>query len=112
MRVLAAAVNPLDWHVMRGSPLWARSMLGMRRPKVRYRGVDVAGRVEAVGADVRGPPRRRRRVRLVPRGLRRVRVRAGRPFRPQAARLTYEEAAAVPLAGMTALQGLRDAGRL
>ena len=58
VRVLGAAVNPLDWHVMRGSPLWARSMLGMRRPKVRYRGVDVAGRVEAVGADVRGPPRR------------------------------------------------------
>jgi hypothetical protein len=56
VRVHAAAVNPYDWQMMRGDPLIARLMGGVRlsRPKARVAGVDAAGRVEAVGANVRG----------------------------------------------------------
>jgi NADPH:quinone reductase-like Zn-dependent oxidoreductase len=52
----AAALNPYDWHIMRGDPLIARLMggVGLTKPKARVAGVDAAGRVEAVGANVRG----------------------------------------------------------
>ena len=52
VKVRAASVNPFDWHVMRGQPSFARLMVGLRRPKVPIRGVDVAGVVEAVGPGV------------------------------------------------------------
>jgi NADPH:quinone reductase-like Zn-dependent oxidoreductase len=56
VRVHAAALNPYDWHIMRGDPLIARLMgeVGLRKPRARVAGVDAAGRVEAVGANVRG----------------------------------------------------------
>ncbi|HEY6743048.1 MAG TPA: alcohol dehydrogenase catalytic domain-containing protein, partial [Lapillicoccus sp.] len=56
VRVHAAALNPYDWHIMRGDPLIARLMgeVGLRKPKARVAGVDAAGRVEVVGANVRG----------------------------------------------------------
>jgi NADPH:quinone reductase-like Zn-dependent oxidoreductase len=56
VRVHAAALNPYDWHIMRGDPLIARLMgeVGLRKPKARVAGVDAAGRVEAVGASVNG----------------------------------------------------------
>jgi NADPH:quinone reductase-like Zn-dependent oxidoreductase len=52
VKVKAASVNPFDWHVMRGDPAFARLLVGLRRPKVPIRGVDVAGVVEAVGSSV------------------------------------------------------------
>ena len=52
VRVHAAAVNALDWHLTRGLPRLARPAFGLRRPRVRVRGVDVAGHVEAVGTNV------------------------------------------------------------
>jgi NADPH:quinone reductase-like Zn-dependent oxidoreductase len=112
VRVHAASVNARDWHVMRGDPYVARPSFGFGRPKVKIRGTDFAGRVEAVGSDVQG-------------------------FRPgdevfgeadgafaeyvcapdgvveaKPANLTFEQAAAVPLAGNTALIGLRDVARV
>ncbi|WP_327321556.1 NAD(P)-dependent alcohol dehydrogenase [Streptomyces sp. NBC_01210] len=119
VRVHAAAVNARDWHVMRGDPYIARLMLpsvfGFGGPKRRIRGRDFAGRVEAVGADV-------------------TRFRPGdevygdlgnadgafaeyvcapdEMVEPKPANLTFEQAAAVPLAGNTALMGLRDVGRV
>src|SRR6266508_4515331 len=55
VRVHAAALNPYDWHMMRGDPLIARLMgVGLTKPKARVAGIDAAGRVEAVGANVRG----------------------------------------------------------
>ena len=55
VRVRAAALNPADWHILRGDPLVARLMgVGLTRPKARVAGVDAAGVVEAVGANVRG----------------------------------------------------------
>ncbi len=112
VRVHAAGVNALDWHVMRGSPVWARMMMGPRRPKARFRGVDVAGRVESVGRNVK---------RLRPgdevfgwcAGAFAEYACAGEGhFVTKPANLTFEQAAAVPLAGSTALQGLRDAGKV
>src|SRR6266516_7653193 len=52
VKVVAASVNAADWHVMRGRPLFSRATLGLLRPKHRILGVDVAGRVEAVGSGV------------------------------------------------------------
>jgi NADPH:quinone reductase-like Zn-dependent oxidoreductase len=108
VRVHAAAVNALDWHYMRGDPYVARPSMGLRRPKVRIRGRDFAGRVEAVGEGV-------------------DRFRPGDEVFGDAdgafaeyvsapddavdtkpANLTFEHAAAVPVAGGTALTGLRD----
>ncbi len=52
LKVHAASVNPADWHLLRGTPYIARLQLGLRRPKERVLGCDVAGRVEAVGKNV------------------------------------------------------------
>lgn len=115
VRVEAAALNAYDWHVMRGDPRLARLALGRSAPRARIRGRDFAGRVEAVGDRVR-------RVRpgdavfgdlgdangafaeyvCVPEDL----------VAPRPANLTPQQAAALPLAGVTALLGLTDAGRV
>ena len=52
IRVRAAAVNPLEWHYMRGTPYLVRIEMGLRKPRVTRLGVDVAGQVEAVGRNV------------------------------------------------------------
>ncbi|MBT2539826.1 NAD(P)-dependent alcohol dehydrogenase [Streptomyces sp. ISL-44] len=112
VRVRAAAVNARDWHLMRGDPYVARLVLGLTRPKERIRGTDFAGVVEAVGRDV-------------------TRLRPGDEVFGEAdgafaeyvcasqdvvgakpSNLTFEQAAAVPLAGNTALMGLRDLGQV
>jgi len=110
--VRAAAVNPLDWHAMRGSPYVARLAFGLRQPKDSRLGVDVAGRVEAVGSNV---------TRLAP-GDEVFGVCRG-AFAEYAcgpekllvvkpAEVTFEQAAAAPVAGFTALQALRYKGPL
>src|SRR5918995_5213545 len=53
VRVHAASVNPADWHFLRGTPYIARLQLGLRKPKDRVLGCDVAGQVEAVGKNVK-----------------------------------------------------------
>jgi NADPH:quinone reductase-like Zn-dependent oxidoreductase len=115
VRVHAAAVNAADWHMMRGHPYLARLTIGLRRPRQAVLGRDFAGRVEAVGAavqefaagdEVYGD--------LGTAGgafAEYVRVPADR-LAAKPATLSFEQAAAVPLAGITALAGLRDAGRL
>ncbi|MFY1693172.1 NAD(P)-dependent alcohol dehydrogenase [Plantactinospora sp. WMMB782] len=115
VRVEAAALNAYDWHIVRGDPRMARLAWGRPAPRARIRGRDFAGQVTAVGADVR-------RLRpgdavfgdlgdangafaeyvCVPEALV-----AAKP-----ANLTAQQAAALPLAGVTALMGLRDVGRL
>jgi NADPH:quinone reductase-like Zn-dependent oxidoreductase len=112
VRVHAASVNAYDWHLMRGDPYLARIVLGLTRPRRRIRGRDFAGRVEAVGSKV-------------------TRLRPGDEVFGEAdgafaeyvcvadsavdhkpANLTFEQAAAMPLAGATALVCLKaaDAG--
>lgn len=112
IRIRAASVNPLDWHFMRGSPYFLRLMAGWRRPKVTRLGVDVAGTVEAAG---RNATRFREGdgVFGVCRGAfaEFVCVAESRLV-AKPANLTFSQAAAVPVAAISALQALRDAGRI
>jgi NADPH:quinone reductase-like Zn-dependent oxidoreductase len=112
--VHAAAVNPYDWHIMRGDPYVARLMgtVGLTRPKPRVAGVDGAGVVEAVGARVRG-------LRPGDEVLGRFEGAFAEYARAEAdkvvlkpARLSFEQAAGVPMAGQTALRAVRDVGRV
>jgi NADPH:quinone reductase-like Zn-dependent oxidoreductase len=116
LRVHAASVNPADWHLLRGKPYIARLQLGLRKPKDRVLGCDVAGQVEALGKNVTmlqpgdevfGSPFMHgfgafAECVCVSEGLL-----ASKP-----ATLSFEQAAAVPLAASTALQGLRDHERI
>jgi NADPH:quinone reductase-like Zn-dependent oxidoreductase len=112
IKVRAASVNPLDWRLMKGRPYIARILFGLRKPKITRLGVDLAGQVEAVGRNV---------TQFKPgdevfgtcRGAfaEYVCAREGKlALKP--ANLSFEDAAAVPVAAITALQGLRDQGRI
>jgi len=111
VRVRATSVNPVDWHTLTGTPYLLRLQEGLRGPKSEQLGVDFAGTVEAVGANVTG----------VQPGddvfggrsgafAEYVSVRDAVVRKPP--NLSFEQAAAVPIAGLTALQGLRDKGGL
>ncbi len=112
VRVRAASVNPLDWHFMRGEPYLLRAVTGVRKPRSTRLGADLAGQVEAVGRQV-------------------ARFRPGdevfgagrgafaeyacvheKKLAPKPTTLTLQEAAAVPVAALTALQAIRDKGRI
>jgi NADPH:quinone reductase-like Zn-dependent oxidoreductase len=112
VRVRAAGVNPADWAIMSGLPYIARPVYGLRKPKNAVRGTDVAGEVAAVGNSV-------------------TRFRPGDEvfgwcigayaeyasvsedaLAPKPPNLTFEQAASVPMAGLVALQALRDHGRV
>ena len=113
VRVRAASANPADWHFMRGLPYIMRPQAGLGKPKNSVLGRDIAGQVEAVGKDVTGF-RPGDEVFGNPEGGGFAEY---APFRKSAlglkpANLTFEQAAAVPLAALTALQGLRDEGRV
>jgi NADPH:quinone reductase-like Zn-dependent oxidoreductase len=108
VRVSAAALNPLDWHYMRGAPYGFRFMSGLTRPKERCLGMDVAGWVEAVGVEVteRQPGDE---VFGVCRGAfaEKVCARAANLI-AKPSNIDFEQAAAAPVAAFTALQSLRD----
>jgi NADPH:quinone reductase-like Zn-dependent oxidoreductase len=116
VRVLAASVNAADWHVLRGKPLFSRATLGLLRPKHQIPGVDVAGRVEAVGSGVTGfQPGDQVYANLLDHGYGGFADYAAVPVEAMALKppsLSFEEAAAVPMAAVTALQGLRHHGKL
>ncbi len=113
VRVRAAALNPLDWHSMRGTPYFARIGMGLRKPKVIRLGVDFAGTVEAVGRNVtRFKPGDEVLGGRTGALAEYVSVRADRAVVLKPANLTFEQAAAVPVAAITALQALRDRGRV
>jgi NADPH:quinone reductase-like Zn-dependent oxidoreductase len=113
VRVHAAAINPLDWHYMRGSPYFMRLGSGLGRPTDTRLGVDFAGTVEATGSNV---------TRFKPGdevfGGRMgafgeyVIVREDRGMVLKPSDVSFEQAAAVPIAAVTALQALRDKGRI
>jgi NADPH:quinone reductase-like Zn-dependent oxidoreductase len=112
VRVRAAAANPLDWHYMRGTPYIMRLDSGLLKPKSNRVGVDVAGEVVAVGKNVtRFKPGDR--VFGTGRGAFAEYVLASEKnlvLKP--ASVSFEQAAAVPIAALTALQGLRDKGHI
>ena len=116
VKVLAASVNAADWHMLRGRPLFSRATLGLLRPKHQVLGVDVAGRVEAVGRDVTGfQPGDEVYANLLEHGSGGFAEYVSVPVEVMAlkpASLSFEEAAAVPMAAVTALQGLGHHGPL
>jgi NADPH:quinone reductase-like Zn-dependent oxidoreductase len=109
IRVHAAGAGPDVWHLMTGQPYMARPAIGLRRPKVRVRGWDVAGTVQAVGAAVT-EFRPGDEVMGVAEGGSFAEFAVTRPDKlvRKPARLSFEQAAAVPISGVTALQALRD----
>jgi NADPH:quinone reductase-like Zn-dependent oxidoreductase len=116
VEVLAASVNAADWHVLRGKPLFSRATLGLLRPKHQILGGDVAGRVEAVGGGVtRFKPGDEVYANLLDHGYGGFAEYVAVPVSVMSlkpAQLSFEEAAAVPMAATTALQGLRHHGEL
>jgi NADPH:quinone reductase-like Zn-dependent oxidoreductase len=110
--VHAAAVNPLDWHNVRGLPYFLRMGNGLVKPKNNVPGVDVAGRVEAVGKNItQFQPGDE--VFGVCKGAFAEYVCTGEDrLLQKPLKLTFEQAAAVPIAALTALQGLRDRGKI
>ena len=110
--VRAASVNPVDWHLMRGTPYVGRIMMGLRKPKFTRLGVNMAGQVDAIG----------RRVTQFKPGDEVFGSARGafaeyacafeRALVTKPSNVTFEQAAAAPLAALTALQGLRDRGKI
>jgi NADPH:quinone reductase-like Zn-dependent oxidoreductase len=113
VKVQTASVNPADWHYVRGKPFFMRLMgIGLLKPKNRKLRADIAGRVEAVGSNVK---------QFQPGDEVFGRVKGGfaefvcvneNSFVLKSANSSFEEAAAVPIAALTALQGLRDTGKI
>jgi NADPH:quinone reductase-like Zn-dependent oxidoreductase len=113
VRVHAFSVNPVDWHTLTGAPYLVRLEAGLRKPKREVFGVDFAGTVERVGGNVK---------RFQPGDevfggrsgafAEYVSVPEDRAVVLKPANLTFEQAAAVPVAAISALQGLRDKGRI
>jgi NADPH:quinone reductase-like Zn-dependent oxidoreductase len=109
VRIRAASVNPRDWHFLRGSPSVMRLQFGLRGPKDQLLGSDVAGEVEAVGRNVTGlRPGAEVYTELSTGAFATYAAVPHERVVPKPVNLTFEEAAAVPLAALTALQGLRD----
>jgi NADPH:quinone reductase-like Zn-dependent oxidoreductase len=113
VRVRAASVNRVDWYDVTGTPWIARPMTGLRGPKSRFTGRDFAGTVEAVGKDVTDL-RPGDEVFGGKKGGGSFAEYVGVPtdVARKPVGLTFEEAAAVPVAALTALQGLHDHGQL
>lgn len=113
VKVHAASVNPLDWHYLEGTPYMVRLDAGFGKPEDPRLGVDFAGTVEAVGKDVK---------RFKPGDevfggkfgslAEYVAVREQRAITLKPASVTFEQAASVPIAALTALQALRDKGQI
>jgi NADPH:quinone reductase-like Zn-dependent oxidoreductase len=111
VRVHAAALNPADWHILRGDPLVARLMgVGLTKPKARVAGIDAAGVVEAAGSDVRGLRTGDEVLGFCRGAFAEYACAAADMVVPKPAGLTFEQAAAVPVAATTALRGIREVG--
>jgi NADPH:quinone reductase-like Zn-dependent oxidoreductase len=116
IKVRAASVNAADWHVVRGKPLFSRATLGLLRPKHQIVGGDIAGEVEAVGSGVtRFKPGDEIYANLLDHGFGGFAEFVSVPVDVMALKppnLSYEEAAAVPMAAVTALKGLDHHGEI
>lgn len=113
VKVHASAVNPLDWHIMRADPFIVRLDMGLRKPKQNRLGADIAGVVEAIGANVTqfqvgdavfGE--------IGAGGLAEYAVAPEKLLAHKPDNLSFVEAASTPVVGFTAIQGLRDFGKI
>jgi len=116
IKVRAASVNAADWHVVRGKPLFSRATLGLLRPKHQILGGDIAGEVETVGSGVtRFKPGDEIYANLLDHGFGGFAEFVSVPVDVMALKpsnLSFEDAAAVPMAAVTALQGLDHHGEI
>ena len=116
VRIRATSVNPYDWHHLRGEPVVARLMsptLGLRRPKITVPGCDIAGQVEATGPGVREfTPGDEVFALLVEGGFAEYACVPVASAARKPAGVSFEQAAAVPMAGLTALLALCDVGQV
>jgi NADPH:quinone reductase-like Zn-dependent oxidoreductase len=116
VKITAASANPLDWHLMRGEPFLARLEGGLQKPKNTRLGADIAGRVEAVGHNITAfKPGDEVFGEIFEHGLGGFAEYAAVPEHLLAlkpANTSFEDAAGVPVAAYTALQGLRDKGQI
>lgn len=113
LQVKAASLHIGDWHLMAGLPLMVRPAIGWRAPKTRVRGMDVAGRVEAVGAQVTRFKPGDEVFGVCEGSLAEYAIARADTLEAKPAALSFEQAAAVPTSAVTALQALapvRDAG--
>lgn len=115
IKLCAASVNPLDWRLMRGKPWFVRLFFGLLKPKCEIPGSDISGRVEAVGRDVKqfqtgdevfGAKG------FAGGGFAEYVCAVENELTLKPANISFEEAAAVPVAAVTALLGLRDKGSI
>jgi NADPH:quinone reductase-like Zn-dependent oxidoreductase len=112
VRVRAAGVNPADWAVMSGLPYIARPVYGLRKPKAGVRGTDVAGYVEAVGIAVTQFKPGDEVFGASTGSYAEYAAASEDELALKPVNLTFEQAATVPMAGLVALQALRDRGQL
>ena len=113
IRVHAAGIDPGVWHLMTGLPYLVRFMgFGLRRPRMRVRGTDVAGSVEAAGKNVIQFEEGDQVYGTCDGSFAEYACAKAERLAPKPSNLSFEQAAAVPVSGMTALHGLRDAGKL
>ena len=112
IRIRAAAANPLDWHYIRGTPYVMRMESGFGQPKDPGVGVDMAGVVVATGSNVTQFKPGDEVFGAVNGAFAEYALTTERRIAPKPASLTFEQAAGVPVAALTALQGLRDKGRI
>src|SRR3970282_1939301 len=113
IKVRAASVNPLDWRLMRGKPLFVRVMIGgLRKPKITRPGRDVAGQVEAVGRNVTQFKPGDEVFGTCHGAFAEYACTSESALVMKPDNVTFEQAASVPIAAFTALQGLRDKGQI
>ena len=112
IKVHAASVNPLDWHFMRGLPYLMRMMAGLRKPKDSRLGVDFAGEVEAIGKSVTQFKPGDEVFGVCRGAFAEYACAKESEMVTKPANISFEQAAAVTVAAMTALQALREKGKL
>ena len=112
IRVRASSANPYDWHFIRGTPSFIRLFTGLRAPKSRRVGADVAGVVEAVGGNVTSFKPGDAVIGMAPGSFAEYVCAPASSLALMPENLNWEQAASVPMAGTTALQGLRDKGKI
>lgn len=110
IKVRAAGLDPGVWHLMTGLPLVGRLALGLRKPRERVRGWDVAGVVEAVGERVTRFKPGDQVFGIAPGSFAEYVCTTPEKLKHKPENLSFEQAAALPISGMTALTGLRDVG--
>ena len=112
IKVRAASVNPYDWHFMRGTPYAVRIISGLRKPKSPQLGADVAGQVEAVGVSITHFKPDDHVFGICKGAFAEYACAPESSLAIKPDNATFEQAASVPIAGLTALQALRDKGKI